>query len=160
RWSGWGAEAAERVGARPVVGCDRHPAHRTGGAAGRAARMTIWFDIGLAALLLAIAAWTMAARDAFPAVLPFIVYGLLVSLAWVVLVSGDGALTEAAIGGGVTGMLLLGAASRLSPTAASARAAGMPLRIAAAVLSALITAGLAIVVLLPSEPAPTLAPIA
>ena len=118
------------------------------------------FDIGFAALLLAIAAWTVVARDSFTAVVAFIVYGLLVSLAWVMLFAVDVALTEAAIGSGVTGMLLLGAVSRLSSTAASARMAVTPLRVAAAVLSLLIAAGLAAVVLIPSEPAPTLAPIA
>jgi multisubunit Na+/H+ antiporter MnhB subunit len=122
--------------------------------------MTITFDIGLAALLLAIATWTVVARAAFTAVIAFIVYGLLVSVAWVMLFAVDVALTEAAIGSGVTGMLLLGAASRLSPTEASARTAVTPLRIAAAVFSFLIAAGLAAVVLLPSEPPPTLAPIA
>ena len=118
------------------------------------------FDIGFATLLLAIAAWTVVARDSFTAVVAFIVYGLLVSLAWVMLFAVDVALTEAAIGSGVTGMLLLGAVSRLSSTAASARMAVTPLRVAAAVLSLLIAAGLAAVVLIPSEPAPTLAPIA
>ena len=50
----------------------------------------------------------------------FVVYGLLLSLAWVRLSAVDVALTEAAIGSGVTGMLLLGAAARLRPAEASA----------------------------------------
>ena len=75
--------------------------------------MTLAFDIALAGLLLAIAAWTILARQTFTAVLVFIVYGLLLSLVWVRLSAVDIALTEAAIGSGVTGMLLLSAAARL-----------------------------------------------
>jgi multisubunit Na+/H+ antiporter MnhB subunit len=122
--------------------------------------MTIAFEIGLVALMLAIAVGTIAARDAFAAVIAFVVYGLLLSLAWVRLYAVDVALTEAAIGSGVTGMLLLSAASRLRKTEAAAFETGMPLRLAAGAFCALISAGLAAVILFPSAPAPTLAPIA
>ena len=54
-------------------------------------------------LLLGLALWTVVARDAFLAVAGFIVYGLLLSLAWVRLAGIDVALTEAAIGGGLSG---------------------------------------------------------
>ena len=70
------------------------------------------FDIGLAVLVLGVAAWTILVRDTFAAVVSFVVYGLLVALVWVRLSAVDVALTEAAIGSGVTGMLLLGAAAR------------------------------------------------
>ena len=43
----------------------------------------------------------------------FVVYGLLLAIAWVRLNAIDVALTEAAIGGGMTGMLMLGAVARL-----------------------------------------------
>ena len=49
----------------------------------------------------------------FSAIVIFMVYGLLLSLAWVRLAAVDVALTEAAIGSGVTGMLLLNAAASL-----------------------------------------------
>ena len=91
----------------------------------------IAFEIGLAALLLAIAAWTIVARDTVSAVIAFVVYGLLLALAWVRLSAVDVALTEAAIGSGVTGMLLLGAATRLRPTEAAATSPGAPLCLAA-----------------------------
>ena len=71
------------------------------------------FDVGLAMLVLAVASWTIAAREAFAAVIGFVVYGLLLALVWVRLDAVDVALTEAAIGGGLTGTLLLGAAARL-----------------------------------------------
>src|SRR5512134_1474088 len=79
-------------------------------------------DIGIAALLLGLAVWTIAARDAFAAVVGFIAYGLLLTLAWVRLAGIDVALTEAAIGGGLTGALLIGAAARLRPVEAASRA--------------------------------------
>ena len=70
-------------------------------------------DIGLSALVLAVAVWTIAAREAFAAVAGYVAYGLLLSLVWVRLFAVDVALTEAAIGGGVTGVLLIGAVARL-----------------------------------------------
>ena len=77
--------------------------------------MTIaWaFDAILAVTVLAVAGWTIVARDTFAAVVGFVAYGLLLALVWVRLAAPDVALTEAAIGGGVTGVLLLGAAARL-----------------------------------------------
>jgi len=123
--------------------------------------MTVAFEIGLVVLLLAIAAWIIAVRDTFAAVVAYVAYGLLLSLAWVRLYAVDVALTEAAIGSGVTGMLLLGAAARLRETeAAAAVETSMPLRLAAAALCALISAGLAAVILVPPDRVPTLAPMA
>jgi uncharacterized MnhB-related membrane protein len=55
-------------------------------------------DIGLAALVLAVAVWTIAAREAFAAVVGYVAYGLLLSIVWVRLFAVDVALTEAAIG--------------------------------------------------------------
>lgn len=118
------------------------------------------FDTGLAVLVLGLAAWTMAARDTFAAVVSFVAYGLLLALVWVRLAAPDVALTEAAIGSGVTGGLLLGASTRLgrTETPAPGEKPSAILRIAAASLCALVSAGLAAIVLLLPEPAPTLAP--
>ena len=118
------------------------------------------FDIGLAVLVLGVAVWTLAARDTFAAVIGFVTYGLLLALVWVRLAAPDVALTEAAIGSGVTGGLLLGASSRLrrAEIQAASEKPGATLRIAAVVLCALVSAGLAAIVLLLPEPAPTLAP--
>ena len=88
----------------------------------RPAPMIDVLNIGLAALILGLAVWTIVAREAFAAVVGFIAYGLLLTLAWVQLHGIDVALTEAAIGGGLTGALLIGAAARLRGTEAAARA--------------------------------------
>jgi multisubunit Na+/H+ antiporter MnhB subunit len=116
-----------------------------------------FFDAILAVVVLAIAAWTIAARAAFSAVVVFVVYGLLVAVVWVRLAAVDVALTEAAIGSGVTGMLLLGAVARLRAVEAAGASPRVPLRLAAGVLSSLVAAGLAVVVVTPPEPAPSLA---
>src|SRR6476659_6904475 len=56
-------------------------------------------EIALAMLVLGMAAWTIAARETFAAVVGFVAYGLLLALVWVRLDAVDVALTEAAIGG-------------------------------------------------------------
>ena len=118
------------------------------------------FDIILVVLLLGVAIWTIAARDTFAAVVGFVVFGLLLALAWMRLAAPDVALTESALGSGLTGGLLLGASTRLARSAAPAPSEepGGSLRLAAAALCALVSAGLAALVLLLPEPAPTLAP--
>jgi multisubunit Na+/H+ antiporter MnhB subunit len=119
-------------------------------------------DVGLAALILAVAVWTIAARGAFAAVVGYVAYGLLLSIVWVRLFAVDVALTEAAIGSGVTGVLLIGAATRLreSEAQAAAERPGPPLRLLAAALCAVVAVALAAVVLLLPDPAPSLAPAA
>jgi multisubunit Na+/H+ antiporter MnhB subunit len=118
----------------------------------------LMFDVGLAILIVAVASWTIAAREAFAAVIGFVVYGLLLALVWVRLDAVDVALTEAAIGGGLTGTLLLGAASRLRAGEAPApERPGAMLRFEAALLSAAVTVALAIAVLFLLDDAPTLA---
>jgi len=114
-------------------------------------------DIGLTLLVLAVACWTLVVRDTFAAVIGFVAYGLLLALIWVRLAAPDVALTEAAMGSGLTGLLLLGAAARLRG-AASSTPPGLALRWAAGVLCALVSAGLAAIVLRLPDPAPTLAP--
>ena len=117
-------------------------------------------DIGLSGLVLAVAVWTIAAREAVAAVVGYVAYGLLLSLVWVRLFAVDVALTEAAIGGGVTGVLLIGAAARLreAGNTEAAEQPNEPQRFWAGALCVLVTAALAAVVLLLPDPAPTLAP--
>jgi len=118
------------------------------------------FDAGLAVLVLGVAVWTIAARAAFAAVVGFVTFGLLLALVWVRLAAVDVALTEAAIGSGVTGAVLIGAAARLRPTeaASAAERPGAAMRLAAGALSVLVALALAALVLFPPDPAPTLAP--
>jgi multisubunit Na+/H+ antiporter MnhB subunit len=120
------------------------------------------FDAALAVLVLGVAIWTVTAGPAFAAVIGFVAYGLLLALVWVRIAAVDVALTEAAVGSGVTGALLISAAARLRPTEqrAAAEQPGPALRFAAAALAVLVAAGLAALVLFPAEPAPTLAPAA
>lgn len=73
-----------------------------------------WLLDGLIALLVLTAAgWTLAAPTAFGGVVGFVAFGLLVALAWVRLDAVDVALTEAAIGAGATGVILLQSVVRL-----------------------------------------------
>ena len=119
-------------------------------------------DLGLALLVVAVAVWTVAAGSAFAAVVGFVTFGLLLALVWVRLAAVDVALTEAAIGSGVTGALLITAAARLRPTesrSASERP-GAFVQVLAAVLAVLVSAGLAVLVLTRASPAPSLAPAA
>ena len=114
----------------------------------------------LAALVLGVAIWAVAAPETSAAVVSFVAYGLLLALIWVALDAVDVALAEAAIGGGLGGVLLLGAAARLRATEAQAEAErpGPGVRVAAAMLSALVAAAIAVAVLFLPDPAPTLAP--
>jgi multisubunit Na+/H+ antiporter MnhB subunit len=116
-------------------------------------------DVGLAALVLALALYALAARSTYSAALGFVAYGLLLALVWVRLAAVDVALTEAAIGSGLTGALLLGAAARLRGTelAAKGERPGIAARLGAAVLAATVTATLAVAVLALPQPAPSLA---
>lgn len=70
----------------------------------------IWLDVLLVSALLATAAAALCSRDLFRAVVLFIAFGLLMTLGWVRLRAPDVALAEAAIGAGLTGVLLLDAA--------------------------------------------------
>ena len=116
------------------------------------------FDIGLVVLILMIGASTIVVREAFAAVIGFVVYGLLLAIAWVRLSAVDVALTEAAIGGGMTGMLMLGAVARLRSAEGNDTRTSLPVRLAVGILCALVAAALAIAVLSPPEVIPTLAP--
>ena len=122
--------------------------------------MITLLEAGLALLIIGLAVYTIVARDTFAAEVGFIAYGLLLTLAWVRLRGVDVALTEAAIGGGLTGALLIGAASRLRKTEAAAHAEtpGLLTRALAALLALLVTVALIVCVLVLPDPAPTLAP--
>ena len=122
--------------------------------------LALAFDIGLALLAVGVATWTIVAHNTFAAVVGFVAYGLLLALVWVRLAAPDVALTEAALGSGLTGGLLLGASTRLRRPETSEDAAELPagaLRLTAVGLSTLVAAGLSALVLLLPVPAATLA---
>lgn len=117
------------------------------------------FSIGAALLILAVAGFATVSRGSFAAVVAFGCYGLLLSLAWMALFGPDVALTEAAVGGGVTGALLLWACARLRGEEHSAvhRPPGAVTRGVALLLCVGVAAGLAAIVLMLPQPAPSLA---
>jgi multisubunit Na+/H+ antiporter MnhB subunit len=117
------------------------------------------FEIALAAVVLGLGIWTTAVRDTYSATVGFVVYGLLVALIWVRLDAVDVALTEAAISGGLGGVLLLGAAARVRDAGfMAAEAPGKAARVSAAALSMLTAAALTVAVFLLPNSASTLAP--
>jgi multisubunit Na+/H+ antiporter MnhB subunit len=71
------------------------------------------FDLALCLLTLAVSAAAVLGRQGFVAIVFFITYGLLLALAWLRLDAVDVALAEAAIGAGLTGILLLVAHAQL-----------------------------------------------
>src|SRR5262249_46779651 len=93
------AEARRRLAAVAARGRDGQPARRARGEAQRSRVMTLSlaFDVLLVATIVAVAVWTIAARDAFAAVVGFVAFGLLLALAWVRIAAVDVALTEAAV---------------------------------------------------------------
>ncbi len=105
--------------------------------------MNLLPDLALVLLILTAAVWTVAVRDRRDAVIGFIVVGLLLSLAWMRLNAVDVALTEAAIGGGATGLLLLRACARLVPSEAEGVLPRLCLRILTGLLCSVIAVGLA-----------------
>ncbi|MDG2517965.1 hydrogenase subunit MbhD domain-containing protein [Lysobacter soli] len=117
--------------------------------------------LALIALILGLALWIVLARETFAAVAGFIAYGLLLTLAWVGLSAVDVAMTEAAIGSGLTGALLIGAASRLrgGGYAEVRMQRGLAVRVLAIAASLSVTAVLIVCQRLLPQPSPTLAPL-
>lgn len=119
--------------------------------------MQTGLDLVLALLLLGLGAWSILARNMMTAVIIFIVYGLLLSLAWVRLSAVDVSLTEAAIGSGATGLLLVIAAHRVGGDARQLMPVGAGRHALAGLAAVLVAAGVAaLAFLLPGE-APSLA---
>lgn len=80
-----------------------------------------WIFDGLLGLSLLWLAWrALSSPDLFKAIVLFISFGLLMSMAWVRLGALDVALAEAAIGAGLTGALLLAGWARLASMEGSA----------------------------------------
>ncbi len=71
------------------------------------------FDTVLAVLMLWLAYRALGCTDLFEAIVLFIAFSLLMALSWIRLGAPDVALAEAAIGAGLTGVLLLSALVRL-----------------------------------------------
>jgi multisubunit Na+/H+ antiporter MnhB subunit len=121
-----------------------------------------FLDVALALLVVGLAVWTVAARDLFASVVGYVAYGLLLALVWVRLYAPDVALTEAAVGSGVTGVLLITAGKRLGEARASEAGTrpGLALKLFAGALALLVAGALAAVILILPDPPPSLAPLA
>jgi multisubunit Na+/H+ antiporter MnhB subunit len=126
------------------------------------AQLGLTLDLGLGALALGVALFALRASSTYAAVVGFVSFGLLVSVSWFRLGAPDVALTEAAIGGGLTGLLMLNASARLRHTEAAAARdrPGPRLRLLAAVAAGAVAVALAVAVLALPTPAPSLAPLA
>lgn len=114
-------------------------------------------DLVLVPLLALAALAAVGLRDRFAGIVVFVVVGMLVAIAWVRLGAVDVALAEAAIGAGLTGVLLLGAQARIRPTRADAPRASRGLRLAAAALGIAAAGGIGLAVLTLPAGAPRLA---
>lgn len=87
--------------------------------------MAEWLLDGLLVLALVVTAVAaLYSRNLFRAVVVFIAFGVLMAVAWVRLQAPDIALAEAAIGAGLTGVLLLDAVSHLGGRQPRARKQG------------------------------------
>ncbi|MGY6704151.1 hydrogenase subunit MbhD domain-containing protein [Roseinatronobacter sp.] len=75
--------------------------------------MTLALDLALCALIVCVSLATVAGGGIFRAIIFFITYGLFLAIGWARLGAFDVALAEAAIGAGLTGVLLLAAHGRL-----------------------------------------------
>ena len=78
--------------------------------------LSLLFDGILSCILVGVALAVVRSRDILSAIIFFIVFGLLMALAWVRLKAPDIALAEAALGAGVSGALLINAYARLTAT--------------------------------------------
>ncbi len=95
--------------------------------------MTEWlFDSVLGLLLLGLAFGALHGRNLYTSVLLFIAFGLALALIWARLGAADLALAEAAIGAGLTGVLLFTALARQPGPADLPDATGTRLRLGAA----------------------------
>lgn len=114
----------------------------------------------LVLIVLALALGSVVAGGLSTAVACFVSYGLLLAFVWLRVQAVDVAMTEAAIGAGLTGALLIGAAARLGGGAepAGTTRTARTRRALAALAAAAIALPLAACLLLLPEPAPTLAP--
>ncbi|MGB3222565.1 MAG: hydrogenase subunit MbhD domain-containing protein [Desulforhopalus sp.] len=77
--------------------------------------MGILFDLALNISLIVLAWRILYSSDHFQAVVLFIIFGLILSLAWLRLLAPDIAIAEAAVGAGIAGVMLLDSL-RINPT--------------------------------------------
>jgi uncharacterized MnhB-related membrane protein len=79
------------------------------------------FDLTVCAMLLFLAWRSISVQSLFAGVVLYVVFGVVLALAWLRLGAVDVALAEAAIGAGMTGVLLLGALGEIARASAERR---------------------------------------
>lgn len=104
--------------------------------------MSLALDLALCALITGVALATVAGGGIFRAIIFFITYGLFVAIGWARLGAFDVALAEAAIGAGLTGVLLLAAHGRLRRMRTKAVAGNTGLNLPAALAGAAVAGAL------------------
>jgi multisubunit Na+/H+ antiporter MnhB subunit len=117
--------------------------------------MSTAFDAVLGLLLVLAAIRVVATADIRGAVSSFIAYGMILALVWVRLEGVDIALTEIAVGSGLTTIVILRAISQVPSSSSSS---SMGAKVAVGIVCAAVTLGLSVVLLGLPEPAPSLAP--
>ncbi len=105
------------------------------------------FDVAMCAGLLWLAWRLLSVDDLFTAIVLFICYGLFMALTWVRLKAPDIAMAEAAIGAGVTGVLLLAALGRIAPVSLDRMNASSKKNIVVATMATIVTACLTFMIL-------------
>jgi uncharacterized MnhB-related membrane protein len=113
-------------------------------------------DVVLATLVIGVAIFTITARELFASVVGYVAYGLLLAFVWVRLYAPDVALTEAAVGSGVTGVLLITAGKRLGALRNAAQEAepGFAFKLLTGVLAAFVASALGAIILMLPDPPP------
>jgi multisubunit Na+/H+ antiporter MnhB subunit len=120
--------------------------------------MSFAVALAICGLLIGLGMAVILLRNSFAAVCAFIALGLLLTMVWLQLRGVDVALTEAAIGAGLTGALLIGAVVRMRGVPEPPRATRGTILLAT--LAGLgVTGMLGMAVLALPTPAPTLAPL-
>ncbi len=114
-------------------------------------------DGTLAAAVIGLAVWTIAARSAFASVTAFAGYGIALVVVWFRLGAPNVALTEGAVGAGLSALLLFFAATKLDPSEDTGRAGGPGLHVVAGLVSMAVAGALGWLVWHLPTPAPSLA---
>ncbi|PPE78999.1 sodium:proton antiporter [Kaistia algarum] len=107
--------------------------------------------------MIVVAVWMISVKNAFAAIIDFMVFGLLLALAWLRIEAPDVGLTEIAIGSGATGVILLRARGLARDRDEMSATPSIGFKILVGALCGGVTLGLAALVLMPPDPAPTLA---
>lgn len=121
---------------------------------------TAFFDTLLVVTMIGLAIWMIVVRDVFAAIIGFMAFGLLLSLGWLRIEAPDVGLTEIAVGGGATGVMLLRARGLSRAGDAMNAAPGFAFRVLVALLAGAVALFLAGLVIFPPAVTPTLAPLA